>query len=191
MPWKYADKTLREGRGWTDDNGFKHPYNWASAWTDTDKKNWGVTWEDPPASEAAFDNRFYWGRQTDGSLIERSLTDVNVFDEDGKAVNDPITGQQMVTLGLKSIWVEQTKRTANNKLSLYDWMVTRKAEKSTAIPTNVQTYRDAVRTKCAEIETALNGASDLAAFMALFEDERNSDGTVKTIAKINDWPNEI
>jgi hypothetical protein len=191
MPWKYADKTLREGRGWTDDNGFKHPYNWASAWTDTDKKNWGVTWEDPPASEAAFDNRFYWGRQTDGSLIERSLTDVNVFDEDGKAVNDPITGQQMVTLGLKSIWVEQTKRTANNKLSLYDWMVTRKAEKSTAIPTNVQTYRDAVRTKCAEIETALNGASDLAAFMALFEDERNSDGTVKTIAKINDWPDEI
>jgi len=191
MPWKYADKTLREGRGWTDDNGFKHPYNWASAWTDTDKKNWGVTWEDPPASEAAFDNRFYWGRQTDGSLIERSLTDVNVFDEDGKAVNDPITGQQMVTLGLKSIWVEQTKRTANNKLSLYDWMVTRKAEKSTAIPTNVQTYRDAVRTKCAEIETALNAASDLAAFMALFEDERNSDGTVKIIAKINDWPNEI
>ena len=191
MPWKYADKTLREGRGWTDDNGFKHPYNWASAWTDTDKKNWGVTWEDPPASEAAFDNRFYWGRQTDGSLIERSLTDVNVVDDDGKAVNDPITGQQMVTLGLKSIWVEQTKRTANNKLSLYDWMVTRKAEKSTAIPTNVQTYRDAVRTKCAEIETALNGASDLAAFMALFEDERNSDGTVKTIAKINDWPNEI
>ena len=191
MPWKYADKTLREGRGWTDDNGFKHPYNWASAWTDTDKKNWGVTWEDPPASEAAFDNRFYWGRQTDGSLIERSLTDVNVIDDDGKAVNDPITGQQMVTLGLKSIWVEQTKRTANNKLSLYDWMVTRKAEKSTAIPTNVQTYRDAVRTKCAEIETALNGASDLAAFMALFEDERNSDGTVKTIAKINDWPDEI
>ena len=53
------------------------------------------------------------------------------------------------------------------------------------------TYRDAVRTKCAEIETALNGAANLAAFMALFEDERNSDGSVKTIAKINDWPDTI
>ena len=53
------------------------------------------------------------------------------------------------------------------------------------------TYRDAVRTKCAEIEAALNGASDLAAFMKLFDDERNLDGTLKTIAKINDWPDEI
>jgi hypothetical protein len=37
----------------------------------------------------------------------------------------------------------------------------------------------------------LNDASDLAAFMALFQDEHNSDGTLKTIAKINDWPDEI
>jgi hypothetical protein len=55
----------------------------------------------------------------------------------------------------------------------------------------VTTYRDAVRTKCGEIETALNGAANLTAFMALFDDERNSDGTLKTIAKINDWPDEI
>ena len=40
MPWKYKSKTLREGRGWTDDNGFKHPYNWASAWSDADKKRY-------------------------------------------------------------------------------------------------------------------------------------------------------
>ena len=46
-------------------------------------------------------------------------------------------------------------------------------------------------TKCAEIETALNGAANLTAFMALFENEMNSDGTIKTIAKINDWPDEI
>jgi len=55
----------------------------------------------------------------------------------------------------------------------------------------VTTYRDSVRTKCAEIETALNNAADLAAFMALFKDELNSDGSIKTIAKINDWPDEI
>ena len=76
-------------------------------------------------------------------------------------------------------------------LAVHDWYVTRKAEKSTAIPSSVTTYRDAIRTKCGEIETALNGASDLAAFMALFEDENNSDGSLKTIAKINDWPDEI
>ena len=160
-------------------------------YSDSEKAAIGITWEDPPASEASFDNRFYWGRQTDGTLIPKSLTDVNEVDSDGNPVNDPITGQQMVTLGLKSVWVAQTKRTAADKLAVHDWYVTRKAEKSTAIPSSVTTYRDAVRTKCAEIETALNGASDLAAFMALFENEMNSDGTIKTIAKINDWPDEI
>ena len=126
-----------------------------------------------------------------GFIIPKSLTDVNVVDDDGKAVNDPVTGQQMVTLGLKSVWVAQTKATANNKLAVHDWYVVRKTEKSTAIPSSVTTYRDAVRTKCGEIETALNGAANLTAFMALFEDERNSDGSLKTIAKINDWPDEI
>jgi len=191
MPWKYASKTLREGRGWTDDNGFKHPYNWASAWSDADKKNWGVTWEDPPASEAAFDNRFYWGRQADGTLIPRSLTDVNVVDEDGKAVNDPITGKQMVTLGLKSAAIAQAKTEAAGLLAPYDWYVIRKSEKSTAIPSTIKTYRDAVRTSCASIETAINGASDLAAFMALYDVPVDSNGDATGNAPINDWPDAI
>ena len=74
---------------------------------------------------------------------------------------------------------------------MHDWYIVRNAEKSTAIPSSVTTYRDAVRTKCAEIEAALNDAANLTAFMALFDDELNSDGSVKTIAKINDWPDEV
>tara|TARA_R100000988_G_scaffold62967_1_gene31578 strand:- start:5425 stop:5997 length:573 start_codon:yes stop_codon:yes gene_type:complete len=190
MPWKYNGATLKEGREFTGTDGTQYPKVWMR-YSDSEKSAIGITWENPPASEAFFDNRFYWGRQTDGTLIPKSLTDVNEVDADGKAINDPITGNQLVTLGLKSVWVAQTKRTAADKLSVHDWYVTRNAEKSTAIPSSVTTYRDAVRTKCAEIETALNGASDLAAFMALFENEMNSDGTIKTIAKINDWPDEI
>ena len=113
------------------------------------------------------------------------------MDDDGKAVNDPITGKQMVTLGLKSVWVAQTKRTAKDKLAVHDWYIVRNAEKSTAIPSSVTTYRDAVRTKCAEIETALNAAADLTAFMALFEDTRDGDNNITAVAKINDWPDEI
>jgi|TARA_B100001564_G_scaffold243855_1_gene206684 hypothetical protein len=190
MPWKYNGQTIRQGREFTGTDGTQYPKVWMRYSADA-KKTIGITWEDPPASEAPFDSRFYSGRETDGTLIPKSLTDVNVVDDDGKAVNDPKTGQQMVQLGLKSVWVAQTKETANNKLAVHDWYVTRKAEKSTAIPSSVTTYRDAVRTKCGEIETALNGAANLTAFMALFEDERNSDGSLKTIAKINDWPDEI
>ena len=189
MPWKYNGQTIIEGKEFVGVNGQQFTKVWMRLTAD-EKKDVGITWEDPPASEAAFDNRFYWGRQTDGTLIPRSLTDVNEVDADGNALKDT-DGNQIVTLGLKSVWVAQTKTTANNKLAVHDWYVVRKTEKSTAIPSSVTTYRDAVRTKCEEIETALNGASDLTAFMALFEDELNSDGSVKTIAKINDWPDEI
>tara|TARA_R100000700_G_C3128649_1_gene114736 strand:+ start:86 stop:658 length:573 start_codon:yes stop_codon:yes gene_type:complete len=190
MPWKHNHKIIQPGKVWRSSDGTLHSARWASK-SDTWKAKWGLVWEDPPASEAPYNSRFYYGRQSDGTLIPKSLTDVNVVDKDGKAVNDPKTGKQMITLGLKSVWVAETKRTANKKLAVYDWYVTRKVEKETAIPSSVTTYRDAVRTKCAEIETALNGAADLASFMALFEDVRNSDGSLKTIAKINDWPDEI
>jgi len=189
MPWKHGLKTLKPGRAWTDSNGTLHSALWMR-YSDADKTRYNIVWEEPPASEAPYNNKFYWGRQADGTLIPRSLTDINEVDSDGNPVNDD-DGNQIVTPGLKTIWVTQTKRTANDKLSVHDWMVTRKAEKSTAIPSSVTTYRDAVRTKCAEIETALNGAADLAAFMALFEDTVDSDGNVTAIAKINDWPDEI
>ena len=189
MPWKYNGTTLKVGREFTGTDGTQYPKVWMR-YSDSEKAAIGITWEDPPASEAPFDNRFYWGRQDNGTLIPRSLTDINEVDEDGDPVLDS-QGNQIVTLGLKSVWVARTKRTANDKLAVHDWYVTRKAEKATAIPSSVTTYRDAVRTKCDEIETALNGAANLTAFMALFEDTRDSDDNITAVAKINDWPDEI
>ena len=188
MPWKHGIQILTPGKAWTDRENRMHPKTWMR-YSDASKTRYDIVWEDNPITQP-FDNRFYHGRQLDGTLIPKSLTDVNEVDSDGNPVND-INGNQAVIPGLKTVWVAQTKRTANEKLSVHDWMVTRKTEKSTAIPSSVTTYRDAVRTKCAEIETALNGAADLAAFMALFEDTRDSDDNITAIAKINDWPDEI
>ena len=190
MPWKYKNRTIRVGKAWVDDNGIKHPNIWMR-WTDAEKKAFGLTWEDPPASEAAFDNRFYHGRETDGTLIPKSLTDINVVDEDGKAVNDPITGKQMVTLGLKSSAIAKTKEIANYKLAVHDWYVTRKAETDKAIPSDVSTYRAAVRTSCANIETAINAVKTHAKFMALYDAPVDSDGNPTGNAPINDWPDAI
>ena len=189
MPWKYNNRTIRAGKAWTDDNGIKHPNVWMR-WSDAEKKAAGLVWEDPPASEAAFDNRFYHGRQTDGTLIPKSLTDVNEVDEDGKALLD-IDGKQIVTLGLKSVAIAQAKTEAAGLLAPYDWYVTRKAETDKAIPSDVSTYRAAVRTSCANIEAAINAVKTHAKFMALYDDELNSDGTIKTVAAIRDWPDAI
>jgi len=183
MPWKLGNLTIKEGRSWKHHNGTTHPSNWGS-WSDNEKTAAGLVWEDPPAP---YDNRFYWDAST-----SKALDDVNVVDKDGKAVIDPLTGQQSVIKGLKTIYIEQTKQTANGKLSATDWYVVRKAEDSTAtIPSDVTTYRAAVRTKSGQIEAAINGAANHAAFMALFDAPVDSDGNPTGNAPINDWPDEI
>ena len=62
---------------------------------------------------------------------------------------------------LKTVWVEQQKETANQLLSKSDWMVTRKAEAGTAIPSATATYRTAVRTQCGLREATINACSDV------------------------------
>ena len=190
MPWKKKDGTVVQiGKSWVDDNKIRHPSNW-SIWTDDYKKSMGLTWEDPPASEAPFDSRFYSGRQANGTLIEKSLTDVNAVDEEGNAIKDP-DGNQVVILGLKSTWINNIKATAQEKLNKHDWMITRKSEKGTALPSDVTTYRDAVRTKCDSIETAINNCSNLNEFKALFDAPVDSDGNPTGNAPIYDWPDEV
>ena len=124
-------------------------------------------------------------------MIEKSLTDTLWVDDDGKAIIDDITGKQGVTDGLKTIHIQQTKQTANSLLSPTDWMVIRAAEDSSkAVASKYTTYRAAVRTACANIETKINDASDMAGFMALW-DTPTKDGEPTGNAPINDWPDVV
>lgn len=185
--WQYNGVTIRAGKGWTDSDGIKHPYNWID-WSDSEKANAGLVWENDPEP---YDKRFYWGRDNDGNLIPRSLVDVNETDDDGNAVLDG-NGDQVVTEGLKTVHKKATKVTAGSLLASTDWYVVRKAEDSTAaIPAAVTTYRAAVRTASDTIEAAIDGAADLAAFIALFDGPVDSDGNPTGNPPIYDWPDEI
>ena len=184
MPWKHNNIVIKAGKAWSDKDGVQHPANWM-IWTDPEKKAKGLTWEDEP--DTSFDNRFYWSKG-----VERSLTDILVTDENGEKVIDPMTGKQMVQEGLKTQYITQTKQTANDMLSKTDWMIVRNAEKSTAIPEATIKFRDSVRTKCAEIETAINNASNMSEFQALFivptDDSKPPKPTGN--APMYDWPTE-
>jgi len=184
MPWKLGNRIIREGRSWKDNNGITHPSNWGS-WSDSEKAAAGLVWEDPPAP---YDNRFYWDAST-----PRALDDVNAVDEDGNAVLDE-KGEQVVNLGLKSQWKATIKQQAADRLAPTDWYVIRKSEDSTAtIPSDVTTYRAAVRTKSGTIEAAIDNAADHAAFMALFDTPMDDQDPPQPTgnAPINDWPDEI
>ena len=140
-------------------NDINYPANWLRLTTADEKAAIGIT---EVADDPVYDSRFYWG---DGTA--KTLTDTNEVDENGDPVLDS-NGDQVVTLGVKSVLKAQEKRTAGALLAKYDWYVVRKAEKSTAIPTEITTYRDGVRTACNTRETEITNCADTAALVTLY-----------------------
>ena len=80
--------------------------------------------------------------------------------------------------GLKTVLIRKVKAEAESILNETDWYVTRKAEKSTAIPSAITTHRDAVRTKQASMETAITNAADTPALATLYTYTEQEDGSI-------------
>ena len=186
--WKYKERIIAEGRAWTDDNGIQHPANW-HIWSADEKAKAGLTEVTP---ETPPDSRLYtWGYQADGVTISKtakSLADVNAVDGDGDPILDE-DGNQVVNLGVKSSLKQEVKNQQGSLLAQTDWAVVRKADKGTAIPSNIQTYRDAIRTKATEMETAIDNAANTDAVAALFlKFTTNEDGSQTKSGILYDWP---
>ena len=134
--------------------------------------------------QAKPDDKFYYSSYNiDGSWTstEKNLDDVTVTNNDGKEVT---------TLGIKSQWIAKTKETANSLLASTDWQVIAKAERDREVDSDVATYRAAIISKCASIETAITDAANLNAFKALFDVPVDDDGVPTGNAPIYDWPEE-
>jgi hypothetical protein len=140
-------------------NNINYPANWLRLSTAQEKKDLGIT---EVADSPTYDSRFYWG---DGTA--KALDDVDAKDKDGNLLKNE-DGSQMVIQGVKSVLKAQEKITAGSLLARYDWYVVRKAEKSTAIPSSITTYRDAVRTACNTRETEITNCADTAALVTLY-----------------------
>jgi pyruvate/oxaloacetate carboxyltransferase len=80
--------------------------------------------------------------------------------------------ERLVTKGLKSQWIAQVKDTAGKMLAATDWMVIRKAERGTDIPTATAAHRAAILAEAERLETAIAGAADIDAFIAVVQDQR-------------------
>ena len=174
MAWTYLGRIIREGRSWTNADGVTHPTSWGR-WSDDDKQAAGLVWQDDPAP---YDNRFWWDADT-----PKALEDVNAVDENGDPVLDE-KGNQVVTLGLKSVHKALVKQQAGGLLASTDWYVVRNAESGTAIPIEVSNYRAAIRAYSGYLEGLIDGAADHAAFVALFEN------TEDTVSDFSNWPTE-
>ena len=124
---------------------------------------------------------------TSYTITEKSLVDTEVKDDSGNNILDE-KGNKIYNYGLKTQAKNKAKTIANSLINRFNWLVERSIyDSSKTIPSAVSTYVAAIRTDCANIETAIDNASDMAAFKKLYEWEYNTDGSVKTIAPIQNW----
>tara|TARA_Y100000401_G_C8322477_1_gene226216 strand:- start:711 stop:1295 length:585 start_codon:yes stop_codon:yes gene_type:complete len=176
MAYKLNGNSLPLDVAFTTSDGTQYPSNWLRLSSAEEKKAIGITEVDDPK---IYDYRFY---NTDGS--EKSLVDVNAtYTEDdpdgtykkGDLIKNP-DGTQLVYYGVKSTLIKQEKIIVSGLLSQYDWYVTRKFEKGTAIPDSISTFRDGVRTAYETRKTEINNCSDIASLKTLFDATYDSNG---------------
>jgi hypothetical protein len=158
-----------------------YPANWLRLSSAQEKKDLGIT---EVADAPVYDSRFYWG---DGTA--KTLTDTNIVDGNGDPLLDS-NGNQMIALGVKSVLKAKEKTIAGALLAPYDWYVVRKAEKSTAIPTAITTYRDAVRTACDTREKEIDACSDTAALVTLYGSTEKDGVYTPNMTQYPDDPND-
>ena len=121
------------------------------------------------------------------TITEKALDDSEVKDKDGKNILD-LDGNNLINYGLKTLAKERAKQQANSFISRFNWLVERSIyDSSKAIPDAVKTYVASIRTDCSDIETAIDGATTMTKFKALYQDTVNSDGEVTEINRINRW----
>ena len=180
MAFKLDGKPLAVDVAFTTSDGTQYPANWLRLTTKAEKEAIGIT---EVADDPVYDGRFYNG---DGSA--KTLDDVNAKDQEGNLVKDE-NGNQVVTLGVKSVLKAQEKATAGSLLAKYDWYVVRKAETSKAIPTAIKTYRTAVRTTCTTRETEIDNCADTAALVTLYGSIEKDGVVTPNMTQYPDDPN--
>jgi len=85
-----------------------------------------------------------------------------------KAIDDVTDEDGNVTRGLKYNYKQIINQQAGGILQPTDWMVVRAAEGGTAVPSDIATWRAAVRTKSNDMCTMIDGVADVDALAALY-----------------------
>ena len=131
MGYKYNGSPLSLDVAWRDTAGTQYPSNWLRSSNAAQRAAVPSGGVTWEEDPPGYDKWFYWG------------------------VNNPKD-----IANLKKSWVQKQKDIANDLLADTDWLVVRKAEAGTAIPTAQANYRTAVRTQCGLREATINACAD-------------------------------
>ena len=172
-------------------NGNQYPQDIFYKWTKAEKEAIGI-YEVETDSTNFKDEEWYintnesytfgsgkvtrsWGTATAKAHADSLYTNQDKTDDkipEGKDVGD------VKVEGLKTQLIRRIKQQAAGILQDTDWYIVRKADAGTAVPSAITTHRAAVRTKAAEMETAITNAADTPALETLYTYTKQEDGSV-------------
>lgn len=171
-------KPLSPDRAFTTPDGTQYPANWLRLTTLEEKQAIGITEAPEPP---VWDQRYFWGYDTDGNLIPKQLEDEVVTPEEGESYTQT---------GLKTQHILQNKQTANTLLAPTDWYVIRKLERDVEIPVGIASYRAAVIEVSTEREALIESVTTVEELKSLYESTYVGIGTSATIQSpaMSNWP---
>ena len=114
-------------------NGTLYPANWLRLASPAERAAIGIT-EVP--DEPGYDQRFYWGWTTSGTLIPKDHA------------------------GLVTTWNNTTRYTANTLLSPTDWAVVREVDNGTPVASGLKAWRQEIRYACESKVTMIDLTRD-------------------------------
>ena len=128
-----------------------------------------------------------YGTATAKELADSLYTSQDKTDKlipEGKDVGD------VKVKGLKTLYKEKFNAEAAALLDKTDWYVIKAADvTSYSVPSDITTYRAAVRTKVNSMETQIDGCSDVDALITLLTYTEDSEGVVSR--PLGEFPDEV
>jgi len=175
-------KYLNGNRGITIGD-IQYPRSIFSIWTASEKAAIGIigiTFDDSNKKNEAYyinTNQTYT-YDADAGTVTAAYGDAtakahadSTWTQDEIDDGDAPTGADTDTIkmrGLKYTFIQTVKRQVSGILQDTDWYILRKADANTDVPSAITTFRAAVRTKGAAMETLITNASDTPAIETLY-----------------------
>jgi len=172
-------KPLALDRAFTTPDGTQYPANWLRLASPSQREAVGIIEQ---TDSPVWDQRYFWGYDSDGNLIPKQLEDEVVTPEEG----EPYT-----QTGLKTLHIQQTKEIANTLLAPTDWYIVRKFERNIDVPIGIVSYRAAVIEVSEERETLIELTTSVEELKGLYESSVTGIGTSAIIQPpaMPEWPN--
>jgi len=191
-------KTVSSSKG-IELNGVQYPKTIFTLWTEAERNAIGL-YEINVNSENKKDEAYYintnitysfnGGTVTGsyGTSTAKPLTNI-LFTEEDEIPSDKVVGD-IKQYGLKEQKISIIKKQAASLLTTTDWHVVKAAEIAEySVPTDISTYRAAVRTASNDMETKINAVADVDALKTLYEYTKQEDETFTR--PLGEFPKEI